>query len=182
MTARTLSLGGTPYPLVLPNVRDPRLHVASVIITIHVLGQVGLHFHVSVPQILAAILACWVIEVTLTFRSTRMLVWPASAMLTGSGVALILRVVGTPADQPWYTGDWWVFAAVAAFALMTKYVIKYRGTHVFNPSNVGLVIAFVVLGSSRVEPLDFWWGPLTVWLLMARSEMRVGGKVFKPRL
>jgi hypothetical protein len=55
VTARTLTLGGTPYPLVLPNIRDPRLHVASVIITIHVLGQVGLHFHVSVPQILAAI-------------------------------------------------------------------------------------------------------------------------------
>jgi Na+-translocating ferredoxin:NAD+ oxidoreductase RnfD subunit len=182
VTARTLTLGGTPYPLVLPNIRDPRLHVASVIITIHVLGQVGLHFHVSVPQILAAILACWVMEVALTFRSSRMFVWPASAMLTGSGVALILRVVGTPADQPWYTGDWWVFAGIAAFSLATKYVIKYRGTHVFNPSNVGLVIAFVVLGSSRVEPLDFWWGPLTVWLLIAYAVILVGGTLITRRL
>ena len=80
----------------LPNIRDPRLHVAAVIITIHVLGQVGLGFRVSVPQILAAILTCAVIEVALTFRQTRSFVWPASAMLTGSGVALILRVVGTP--------------------------------------------------------------------------------------
>ena len=181
-TGRTLTLGGTPYPLVLPNIRDPRLHVASVIITIHVLGQVGLHFHVSVPQILAAILACWVMEVALTFRSTRMFVWPASAMLTGSGVALILRVVGTPADQPWYTGDWWVFAGVAAFALATKYVIKYRGSHVFNPSNVGLVVAFIVLGSSRVEPLDFWWGPLNGWLLLAYAVILVGGILITRRL
>ena len=181
-TGRTLTLGGTPYPLVLPNIRDPRLHVASVIITIHVLGQVGLHFQVSVPQILAAILACWVIEVALTFRSTRMFVWPASAMLTGSGVALILRVVGTPADQPWYTGDWWVFAVVAAFALATKYVIKYRGSHVFNPSNIGLVVAFIVLGSSRVEPLDFWWGPLNGWLLLAYAVILVGGLLITRRL
>ena len=36
--ARTLTLGGTGYPLMLPNIRDPRLHVAAVIITIHVLG------------------------------------------------------------------------------------------------------------------------------------------------
>jgi Na+-translocating ferredoxin:NAD+ oxidoreductase RnfD subunit len=179
---RTLTLGGTAYPLVLPNIRDPRLHVASVIITIHVLGQVGLHFHVSVPQILAAILACWVIEVALTFRSTKMFVWPASAMLTGSGVALILRVVGTPADQPWYTGDWWVFAGVAAFSLATKYVIKYRGSHVFNPSNVGLVIAFIVLGSSRVEPLDFWWGPLSVWLVIAYAVILIGGTLITRRL
>jgi Na+-translocating ferredoxin:NAD+ oxidoreductase RnfD subunit len=181
-SARTLTLGGTPYPLVLPNIRDPRLHVASVIITIHVLGQVGLHFRVSIPQILAAILACWVIEVVLTFRSARMFVWPASAMLTGSGVALILRVVGTPPDQPWYTGDWWVFAGVAAFALLTKYVIKYRGSHVFNPSNIGLVVAFIVLGVSRVEPLDFWWGPLTAWLAIAYAVILVGGTLITRRL
>ena len=36
MTSRTVALNGTSYPLVLPNVRDPRLHVAAVIITIHV--------------------------------------------------------------------------------------------------------------------------------------------------
>ena len=68
------------------------------IITVHVLGQVGLGFRVSVPQILAAILTCWIIEVVLTFRQSKAFVWPASAMLTGSGVALIFRVVGTPAE------------------------------------------------------------------------------------
>jgi Na+-translocating ferredoxin:NAD+ oxidoreductase RnfD subunit len=182
MTSRTLAMGGTSYPLVLPSVRDPRLHVAAVIITIHVLGQVGLHFRVSVPQILAAILATAVIEVVLTFRQSRSLVWPASAMLTGSGVALILRVVGTPPDDPWNTSAWYVFAGVAAFSLLTKYVIRYRGSHVFNPSNIGLVVAFVVLGSSRVEPLDFWWGPLDVWMLVAYAVIIVGGLLITRRL
>src|SRR6478736_7057366 len=135
MTSRTLSVGGTAYPLVLPSIRDPRLHVASVIITIHVLGQVGLHFRVSIPQILAAILTCAILEVAITFRQSHAFVWPASAMLTGSGVALILRVVGTPPDDPWNTYAWQVFAVVAGLSLLTKYVIKYRGTHVFNPSN-----------------------------------------------
>ena len=114
MTSRAVTLGGNSYPLVLPTIRDPRLHVAAVIITIHVLGQVGLHFRVSVPQILAAILTLPIIEVALTFRQTPSFVWPASAMLTGSGVALILRVVGTPPDDPWNTYAWYVFAGVAA--------------------------------------------------------------------
>src|SRR5690349_394888 len=148
MTARSIAVGGASYPLVLPNVRDPRLHVAAVIITVHVLGQVGLHFRVSIPQILAAIVTCAVIEVALTFRQSRAFVWPASAMLTGSGVALILRVVGTPPDQPWNTDFWYVFAGVAVFSLLTKYVIRYRGNHVFNPSNIGPVVAFFVLRSS----------------------------------
>jgi len=133
--------------VILPNIRDPRLHVAAVIITIHVLGQVGLHFRVSVPQILAAILTCAALEIALTFRQTKALVWPASAMLTGSGVALILRVVGTPPDSPWATQGWEIFAAVAGLALLSKYVIRYRGNHIFNPSNIGLVVAFILLGA-----------------------------------
>ena len=76
------------------------------------------------PQILAAILTCAILEVALTFRQSRALVWPASAMLTGSGVALILRVVGTPADEPWSFYAWYIFAAVAGLSLLTKYVIR----------------------------------------------------------
>ena len=182
MTSRTLTFGGSSYPLVLPSTRDPRLHVAAVIITVHVLGQVGLHFQVSVPQILAAILTCAIIEVVLTFRQTRSFVWPASAMLTGSGVALILRVVGTPPDDPWNTYAWYVFAGVAGLSLLTKYVIRYHGSHVFNPSNIGLVVAFVVLGSSRVEPLDFWWAPLNVWMLTAYVVIIGGGLLITRRL
>ncbi len=175
MTTRTLTIGQGSYPLVLPSLGDPRLHVAAVIISVHVLGQVGLHFWVSVPQILAAILTCWVIEVAITFAKSRAFVWPASAMLTGSGVALILRVVGTPPDQPWSTYALEVFAVVAGLSLLSKYVIRYRGAHVFNPSNIGLVVAFLVLGSTRVEPLDFWWAPLTNPAMLAAYAVILGG-------
>src|SRR4051812_40649248 len=181
MTARTLTLRSATYPVVLPNVRDPRLHVAAVIISIHVLGQVALGFQVSVPQILAAILTCAVLEVALTFRARRAIVWPASAMLTGSGVALILRVPGTP-DDAWSTQKWYLFAGVAALSLLTKYVIRYRGSHLFNPSNIGLVVAFVALGSERIEPLDFWWAPLNVWTLTAYAVILAGGLLITTRL
>jgi Na+-translocating ferredoxin:NAD+ oxidoreductase RnfD subunit len=182
MTARTLTIRGESYPLVLPSLRDPRLHVAAVIITVHALGQVGLGFRVSVPQILAAILTCWVLEVALTFRQARAFVWPASAMLTGSGVALILRAVGTPANDPWSLHAWHVFAAVAGLSLLSKYVIRRGGSHIFNPSNIGLVVAFVALGPSRVEPLDFWWAPLNVWMVAAYLVIGVGGFLITRRL
>ncbi|HEX6140616.1 MAG TPA: RnfABCDGE type electron transport complex subunit D, partial [Candidatus Limnocylindria bacterium] len=169
-------------PVVLPSIRDPRLHVAAVIISVHVLGQVGLHFAVSVPQILAAILTCAILEIAITFAQTRSIVWPASAMLTGSGVALILRVVGTPPDSPWDTHAWYAFAAIAGLSLLTKYVIRYRGAHVFNPSNIGLVLAFVVLGSTRVEPLDFWWAPLNLPMIAAYAAIVGGGLLITRRL
>lgn len=182
MTTRAVTLGGTSYPVTLPSIRDPRLHVASVIITIHILGQVALHFRVSVPQILAAILTCFILEVLITLVRTRTIAWPASAMLTGSGVALILRVVGTRPDDHWSTDGWLVFAAVAGLSLLSKYLIRYRGAPLFNPSNVGLVGAFLLLGPSRVEPLDFWWAPLNGWMLAAYAAILTGGLLVARRL
>ncbi len=182
MTARTLTLRGDTYPLVLPSIRDPRLHVAAVIITIHVLGQVTLNFRVSIPQILAAILTCAVLEVLLTFRSSKAFVWPASAMLTGSGVALILRLTGQAPNDHWTFDGWYVFATVAGLALLSKYVIRWRGNHIFNPSNIGLVVAFLVLGMTRVEPLDFWWGPLDLGLVAAYAVILIGGTLITRRL
>jgi Na+-translocating ferredoxin:NAD+ oxidoreductase RnfD subunit len=168
--------------VILPSIRDARLHVAAVIITIHVLGQVTLRFQVSVPQILAAILTCAVMEVAITFGRTRSFVWPASAMLTGSGVALILRVPSTPPGDHWTTHAWYVFAGVAAFSLATKYLIRYRGSHIFNPSNIGLVVTFIVFDSSQVEPLDFWWAPLTIGMVIAYAVILTGGLLITARL
>src|SRR6185503_14319396 len=118
----------------------------------------------------------------LTLRRSGQLVWPASAMLTGSGVALIFRVLGTERGDHWSWRGWYLFALVAAGSLLTKYVIRYRGSHVFNPSNVGLVAAFLVLGSSRVEPLDFWWAPLNGWMIAAYVVIIVGGLLITRRL
>jgi Na+-transporting NADH:ubiquinone oxidoreductase subunit NqrB len=75
-----------------------------------------------------------------------------------------------------------VFAGVAAFSLLTKYVIRSRGTHVFNPSNIGLVVVFVAFGSTRVEPLDFWWAPLNSWMIAAYVVILVGGLLITRRL
>ena len=175
MAERTISLGGTRYPVILPSIRDPRLGIAAVVWSLHALGQLVLHWPLSVWQILAAVLTCAVIEIAVTFRRDRVFAFPGSALLTGSGVALLMRVVGTPTNQPWATNDLYMFAGVAAFSLVQKYLIRYRGKNVFNPSNVGLVLAFLIFGNSRLEPLNLWWAPLNVWMIIAYAIILVGG-------
>jgi hypothetical protein len=182
VAAHSLRLGRTRYPVVLPTIRDPRLHLAAVILSIHVLGQFAFGFRVSIAQILVALLVAAVVEVVWTFAQARALVWPASALLTGSAVALIFRVLGTENGDYWSMRGWYLFAIVAAAAVATKYVIRFRGTHVFNPANVALVGAFVVLGSTRVEPLDFWWGPLDGWMVLAYAIILTGGLLITRRL
>ena len=181
--ARSVRIGSTIYPVVLPKIRDSRLHVAGIVITLHTLGQVGLGFHVSVPQILSAILTTALLQVAITFRKTKSFVWPASAMLTGSGIALILRVPSTPVGDHWTFHKWWMFSAVAAFSLLTKFIVRKGGSHVFNPSNVGLVLAFIILGSSQIEPLDFWWAPLSnPAMVIAYAVILIGGTLVTRRL
>jgi Na+-translocating ferredoxin:NAD+ oxidoreductase RnfD subunit len=177
-----VSIRGTAYPVVLPKLSDPRLHLAAVITTLQVLGQVAFHFRLSIAQILVSLLTCAVLEVAITLRRQHILMWPASALLTGNGVAFILRVPGTQHGDWWSMNGWWIFMGTAAVSLLSKYVIVWRGGHVFNPSNFGLVLCFLVLGRARAEPLDFWWGPVSPWLVLAFVVIVTGGLLILSRL
>lgn len=182
ITSPTVRVGAKRVPLVLPNRRDPRLHTAAVIISIHVIGITALGFRVSVPQIVVAIVTAAGVDVALTFRRTGQLVWPASGMLTGSGIGLILRLTGMEAGDYWSWTGWQYFAGIASVSVLTKYLIRFRGEHLFNPSNIGLVVAFLVLGSGVIEPLDFWWAPFGLWMALAYAVIVGGGIVITRRL
>lgn len=178
----TMRLGERNIPVVLPNRRDPRLHLAAVILTVHTIGITALGFEVSIPQILVAIFTAGLIDVAFTLGREARLVWPASGMLTGSGVALILRYVPTGSHEYWSWGGWYWFALVAGLSVLTKYVLRWRGSHIFNPSNLGLVVTFLLVSSLVLEPLDFWWAPLDFWMLLAYGVIIFGGVMITRRL
>ena len=106
----TVRIRGTAYPLLLPTLRDPRLHLAAVIVTLQVLGQTAFDFRLSIAQILVSLVTCAVLEVSIAFRRQHVLMWPASALLTGNGVAFVLRVPGTEHGDWWSMNGWWIFA------------------------------------------------------------------------
>ncbi len=178
----TLRIRGASYPVLLPSIRDPRLHLAAVIVSLQVLGQVAFDFRLSIAQILVSILTCAVLEVGIAFFRQHVILWPASALLTGNGVAFILRVPGTEHGDWWSLHGWWIFAGTAAVSLLSKYIVVWKGRHIFNPSNFGLVACFLILGSAYAEPLDFWWGPMSVWLALALAIIVTGGFAILSRL
>jgi hypothetical protein len=108
----TLRIGRTAYPVLLPTIRDPRLHLAAIIITLQVLGQVAFDFQLSIAQILVSLVTAGA-RVRLTFWRQRVIMWPASALLTGNGVAFVLRVPGTEHGDWWSMKGWWIFAGTA---------------------------------------------------------------------
>jgi Na+-translocating ferredoxin:NAD+ oxidoreductase RnfD subunit len=71
---------------------------------------------------------------------------PASAYITGISVGILLR---SPA--------FWPYAVCAAVSIMSKYVLRIKGRHIWNPSNFGIsVIVFTV--PAIVSVLGIQWG------------------------
>lgn len=78
-----------------------------------------------------------------------------SALITGCGLSLLLR-----AD------NFWLHPLVACLAISSKFLIRLRGKHVFNPANAGVCFALLALPGAWVSPGQ--WGNdlgLAVWLL-----------------
>ena len=96
-------------------------------------------------------------------------------MLTGNSTAFILRVPGTLHGQWWSTHGIEIFIGVVALGMASKYLIRWHGRHIFNPSNVALVLAFIVLGVQRTEPLDLWWIPMGPWMILTYAILIGGG-------
>ena len=172
---RSVHVGGREYPIVLPSLRDPRLHVAAVLLSLQVLGQTVLGFRLSIAQILICLATGALIEFFVVFFKDHAIIWPASGLLTGNSTAFILRVPGTLHGQSWSTHGIEIFIGVVALGMATKYLIRWKGRHIFNPSNVALVLAFVVLGVQRVEPLDLWWIPMGLWMVVTYVILVGGG-------
>jgi hypothetical protein len=171
----SIKVGSRDVPVVLPRLNDPRLRLALVISSLQVLGQVAFGFKVSIAQILVSLLACAVVEIGIVYWQQRVIMWPASALLTGNSVAFILRVNGTQ------HGDWWTlngagfFVAAALIGLLSKYVIAIGKRHLYNPSNFGLVVVLLVAGAANVFPQYLWWGPMNPAVLFALVLIVAGG-------
>jgi len=172
---RAVRLFGREYAVILPSLRDPRMHVAAVLVTLQVLGQTVLGFRLSVAQILICLLTGALIEFGVAFFKDSAIMWPASGLLTGNSTAFILRTPGTLHGQWWSTHGIWIFVGVVAISMASKYLIRWRGRHIFNPSNLGLVIAFVALGPKFTEPQDLWWIPPGPWLIVTYAVLLIGG-------
>ena len=83
-TGRSIRLGGRDVPVILPKLRDPRIHLAITTFTIITIGMVWLDFRLSIPQVAVALLACGLLDVVRTYRTQAVLAWPASALQTAT--------------------------------------------------------------------------------------------------
>jgi Na+-transporting NADH:ubiquinone oxidoreductase subunit NqrB len=70
----------------------------------------------------------------------------ASAYISGISVSILIRSI-------WL----WPFAVVAVISIMSKYLLRYKGRHLWNPSNFG-ISWFLFFAPSTVAGLSIQWG------------------------
>ncbi len=171
----SLTLGGRRIPVILPKLTDPRFKLSAIVLTLSLLGQTVLNFKVSVAQILLSILLCAVIEVSVALWREKVILWPASAIQTGVSVTFILRAAGTPHGDLWNLNGIQYFLLAVVLSLVSKYLIRLDGRHVFNPSNFGIVWCLLVLGANRVFSEHLWWAPLSPRMVLTMAVIVGGG-------
>jgi Na+-transporting NADH:ubiquinone oxidoreductase subunit NqrB len=79
-----------------------------------------------------------------------------SAIVTCCGLSLLLR-----------SDTLWVHPLAATLAMSSKFVLRVNGKHLYNPANLGVIVAISLLPGTWVSPGQ--WGSdlaLAVWFLM----------------
>jgi Na+-translocating ferredoxin:NAD+ oxidoreductase RnfD subunit len=79
-----------------------------------------------------------------------------SALITGFGLTLLFKT-----DEPWM-----LFAA-AFLAIASKFIVRIRGKHIFNPANFGIISSILLFKQGWIAPGQ--WGSSLLLLLIIGS-------------
>ncbi|MGA9811462.1 MAG: hypothetical protein WBQ64_01720 [Terriglobales bacterium] len=134
-------------------------YIAPIFITcILLVGHLSFGILESYQKTVLAIVVAIGMELILGRIFFHKWVHPASAYISGISVGILLR---SPA--------FWPYALCAAISIMSKYVLRIKGRHIWNPSNFGIsVMLFLV--PEAVASLSIQWGNylfpmLVIWVL-----------------
>ena len=135
-----------PWTLVVPSLKDPRCTIAAALTLWTVLGQTAYYFNRDPLQLGVAIASACLLDFAITAFWRRQLAVPLSAYITAMSVAILLE-----------SYDWRVFVVAPAWGILSKYLLRDRTRHFFNPSNFAIVTALVFgHGLASVAPGSQW--------------------------
>jgi Na+-transporting NADH:ubiquinone oxidoreductase subunit NqrB len=140
--------------------RDPRLYQIAMLASLLVYGMTWLDFDITVGRaglLLATVLGTQAAGDWLERRPVNV----RSALISGISLCLLLRTNRTD-----------VAVVAAMVTIGAKFVIRFRGKHVFNPTNGGLVAMLLLTDHAWVSPGQ--WGSVVFFAFLMAC---VGGVV-----
>jgi Na+-transporting NADH:ubiquinone oxidoreductase subunit NqrB len=135
---------------------DPRFYAPILITFILLSAHMTMGILESPGQTLLAIVSAIVAELVLGRCAAGFFPHLASAYITGISVGVLVRCPG-----------YWPFALCALISIMTKYVIRLDGRHIWNPSNFGVSFMLFMYPMHythlSIQWGNAWWSIAMVW-------------------
>jgi enediyne biosynthesis protein E5 len=143
----------------LKNFTFPRSYIGPLLIS-GVLLAAHLSFGIldSYQKLAVAIIASFATEAVLYKLTTGGWRNMSSAYISGISAGILVR-------SPMY----WPFALCAMISIASKYVLQYKGRHIWNPTNFG-VVAIILIASDSAAILSIqWesnmWAMFVIWII-----------------
>jgi Na+-transporting NADH:ubiquinone oxidoreductase subunit NqrB len=148
---------------------DPRYLIAFLITLVLVAAQLRYHMLGSYDRLVLTLAVCTATEALLSWFDRGKVVNLLSAYISGISLTLLLKPQG---------GALWPFALGGFLAISSKYVLQYRGNHLWNPTNFA-ISALLLAAPDRVSILSHQFGNdlttnLVIWIFGLIIAARVG--------
>ena len=148
---------------------DQRYFIALLITLVLVAAQLRYHMFGSYDRLLLALGVCMATEASLSWFDRGRVVNLLSAYISGISLTLLVKPQG---------GALWPFAVGGVLAISSKYVLRYRDNHLWNPTNFA-VSALLLAAPARVSVLSHQFGNdlvtnLVIWVFGLVIAARVG--------
>ena len=145
---------------------ENRYLAPMLITTILLVGQISYGLLESFTRTILAIAAAMLLELALGRLFYGKFPNLASSYITGISVGILIR-----------SPEFWPYVLCSAIAITSKYVIRWKGRHLWNPSNLAICV-LLLLAPEAVSTLSIQWGNaiwplLIVWVLGALITWRV---------
>jgi enediyne biosynthesis protein E5 len=127
---------------------DPRYLIAFLITLVLVAAQVRYHVVGGYQRLTVALLTCMTVEALLSWFVRGKVVNLQSAYISGISLTLLIKPQG---------GALWPFALGGFLAIASKYVLQYRNSHLWNPTNFA-ISALLLAAPNKVSVLSHQWG------------------------
>jgi Na+-translocating ferredoxin:NAD+ oxidoreductase RnfD subunit len=165
-TVAAPAAGAVPWRQALQKVDNrllPPILITCILVTAHLNFGILEAYERTALAIVTAIAA----ELILGKITYGVWVHPASAYISGISVGILVR-------SPFL----WPYFFASFISILSKYVLRWKGRHLWNPSNLG-VSAVLFLAPQTVSLLSIQWGNnlwpmLVIWILGFAIVWRVG--------
>ncbi len=145
----TFTLGMDSFKPLMARVRDPRFYQIAVLSVLLAYGIGALDFGIRWQNGLVIVLVALAAQFAGTLYARLPRFDPLSPLITSLSLTLLLR-----------TDELWLAAAAASIAIGSKFLLRFRGKHIFNPANLALVSLMLLSDHAWISSGQ--WGSATV--------------------